>query len=157
MNTPTNPLDALIAGKLTEVAEAERALERLRIELATLQMAHATVAEMPMPRRRNTRARGKSGGRGRTLSESWKSVLHDIGKHGEQGATTDQIVGYCAAAGIKIERDTVRGQLSNYVNKSGLLERPHDGIFRLTTKGAAAAGMESWTGVGDAPPMGGAS
>lgn len=153
MNTPVNPLDSLIAAKRAEVVDAERVLERLRIELTTLERAHAAVAETPAQRRRNGRQRGKGSGRGRSLSEGWKTVLFSIASHGAAGATSDQIQGYCVAAGIKIERDTLRGQMSNYV-KRGYLERPQDGVFRLTAKGAAAAGMKSWTGIAGAPPKG---
>lgn len=152
MNAAINPLDSMISAKRAEVTDAERVLERLRIELAQLEKAHAQVASLT-PRRRNHRQKPK---RGRSLSDGWARVLADIGGHGERGATTDQILAHCTAVGLKLARDTLRGQMSHYA-KAGLVERIQDGVFRLTPAGAKAAGVESSVGVKNAPPEGRAS
>ncbi len=148
MNNPINPVAGLIAVKHAEIREAERALEKLRIELAALEQAHAAVSDLTMGSRL---LHGQKSRKGRSLSERWKRVLLTLRPYGEAGATSDEIAGVCAAEGIKIERHTLRSQMTNYV-KRGYLERPRDGVFRLTSEGARAAGVQSWTGVENAPP-----
>lgn len=150
MNNPANPLDGLLAAKRKDVADAEQALAKLKIELATLEQAHAAAEP------RGRRAARTKGRKGRPLSENWKRVLRAISSAKESGAKLDDIEKMCAAEGIKINRATMRGQLANYVNR-GLVERVHEGFFRLTIEGARAAGMESWSGVENAPLTGGAS
>ena len=151
MNHPANPVDGLVDAKRQAIAEAERALDRLHIELATLEQARNAVA--PLTKRRGVRQKG-NGRRGRSLSEVWKKVLQAIGARGDAGATNDEVVAFCTASGITVQRHTLRSQLANYVRR-GWLDRPNEGKVRLTPAGAKIAGAPANRDK-DAPLSGGA-
>jgi hypothetical protein len=55
------------------------------------------------------------------------------------GASADDIFAYCGAAGIELQRPTLRAQMSNYVAR-GYLKRTASGVFALTPEGAKVAG-----------------
>src|SRR5260221_7770539 len=113
-------LDPLIDTKRTALARAERSVEKLRIELTTLEKARAATADtgptkQSLPRYRPTRnaTNGVTTGkrRGRSLSTPWKNVLARIGSKGNWGASVDDIAAFCAAEGVELKRATLRAQM----------------------------------------------
>jgi hypothetical protein len=161
MNAAPHPLDKLISDAREKIARVEREffrvereLERARDQLATLEMARKAVGDLAAPSRsprRNGRQQ-RAGRRTRALSEGWQKVLRAIGREGE--SDLDRIVGYCTEAGLEIERQTLRSQMANYV-KRGYLDRPREGVFRLTTEGGKAAGLLMPVEAGAPPESGG--
>lgn len=73
--------------------------------------------------------------RNRALQEKWATVLKFIGQNGDVGFD----VLYPKADELEIPRNSMRGQMANYVNE-GWLERVAEGVFRLTNSGAVKCG-----------------
>jgi hypothetical protein len=149
-----HPLARMIEEKRAAIAKIERNLERLKIEVATLEKARAAMADTPAKPNR-MRAAAKANGdataerrRGRSISAPWKRVLAEIGLAGQDGASIDYIADVCEQNGIQIKRPTLRAQMTNYVHKQGYLSRPTKGVFVLTPKGAKIAGVKMDTGDG---------
>ena len=141
-----HPLDPMIEAKRASVARLERTLEKLRIQIATLEKAREVVIDQPARHKTNGAARAPSEGRrGRSLSRTWKNVLGRIGTKGNLGASIDDVYAYCGAEGIELKRPTLRAQMSNYV-KRGYLDRTSTGVFMLTHEGAKIAGSKTDTG-----------
>jgi hypothetical protein len=153
-----HPLDQLIeeaSAKLAtaerEIARAERDAQDARVEISALEKAKALwlsqppirPAERPPPFHAGNGAR-----RQRSLSDTWKHILRKMDERGE--SDLDQILGYSAEVGHEIERESLRAQMFNYVNR-GLLERPRPGVFRVTPQGRKAAGIKPWPESEDAP------
>jgi hypothetical protein len=144
----------MIEAKKAAAAKIERNLDKLKIEIATLEKARAEwiATQGAQPARRTREAARPNGGppagkrRGRSLSTRWKNVLARIGRKGELGASIDDIDAFRTAEGITLERATLRAQLSNYVSKHGYLIRAATGVFTLTPKGAQIAGVKMDTG-----------
>jgi len=141
--TPKTPLDPMIEAKRAKIATAERALDKLKIELATLETArHQIVSDQGADREPKGVANGGAAQRrGRSMSAGWKSVLIRIAKtNSNNGVDLDQISDFCVQEGIKILRPTLRAQMSNYV-KRGYLGRTGEGKFFLSLAGLRAAGL----------------
>jgi hypothetical protein len=136
------PIDHLIETKRNKIAAAERALDKLRIELTTLQQARDAFTADPGGKRPPSRSRSNGRHleprRRRGISDAWKRVLVCIDLKGTEGATTKEIAAFCAREGIEITRPSLRAQTFAYV-KNGLLERVATGVFRLTTRGTEIA------------------
>ena len=66
-------------------------------------------------------------------------------------ADLDRILTLCKAAGLDTERQTLRSQMANYV-KRGYLDRPREGVFRLTAEGSKVAALKPSVGDDGAPP-----
>ena len=131
----SNGLERLIEDRRARLGEAERIAERLRIEIAALEEgrtavmggrparrapASSTVIEFP-----------------RALSQTWRMVLTFVGEGGPGGRTSEAILGQSAAKDWGVQRNTLRSQLSLYVQR-GLVERMAPGQFRLTEAGFRA-------------------
>src|SRR5262245_59891936 len=146
-----HPIARMLEEKRAAIAKIERNLERLKIEVATLEKARAAMADTPAKPSR-IRATAKANGdatekrRGRSISAPWKRVLSEIGLAGQDGASIDYIADVCDRNGIHIKRPTLRAQMVNYVSKQGYLARPSRGVFTLTPKGAKIAGVKMDTG-----------
>lgn len=142
-----HPIDPLIEAKRTALAKAERNIDKLKIEIATLEKARdATPVDKSTARsRRVPRSSATVNGasaekrRGRSLSEAWKGVLFAIASKHSTGASLDEIARFCEVAGISLKRPTLRAQLSNYA-KRGYVERARDGVFAITLEGMKLAG-----------------
>jgi hypothetical protein len=152
-----HPLDQLIAEtreKLSkakgEVARAEREVRDAQIKIEALEEAKALTAKQPINASERQQSHAGNGTRRpRSLSDSWQQVLRKMNQHGE--ADYDAILGYCGEAGFRIERESLRAQMFNYVTR-GLLVRPRDGVFRLTSEGREAAGIPARGGGASANP-----
>jgi len=143
-----HPLARMIEEKRAAIAKIERNLERLKIEVATLEKARAAMADQPSRPDHRPKGNGASHGgrrRGRSLSSTWKNVLSRIGAKGVLGSSIDDVYAYCGAEGIELKRATLRAQMSNYV-KRGYLDRAQTGVFTLTSEGAKIAGVKTDTG-----------
>ena len=138
-------IDPLIEAKRSKIASMERALEKLKIELAVLEQARVVVAAEP-PARSKPKANGpEPKKRGRSISEGWKRTLAAIALKGGDGATLNEIAGIAAAQGIELKRPTLRAQMSNYV-KRGYLGRTGEGNFFIALRGLTVAGLQSVSG-----------
>jgi hypothetical protein len=136
-------IDPMIESKRSKIASMERALDKLRIEVAALEQARTVMAAEPAPTRR-----GRSNGiaasgkrRGRSLSEGWKRVLAAIALKGADGASLDEISQFAVAQGIELKRATLRAQMSNYVKRT-YLGRTGDGKFFIALNGLTVAGLQ---------------
>jgi hypothetical protein len=75
------------------------------------------------------------------LSADWKAVLRAIAARRNDGASLDEIEGFCRQNSISIKRPTLRAQMSNYV-KRGYLGRTGEGRFFIALHGLTVAGLQ---------------
>ena len=166
------PIDALIEAKFGEMTTLQEKMDRLAIEVRTLQDARTAIAGTPLvvdlpepamarafraaekyladprtaePPRSNEPtsdivANEYKKRRGRSISEGWKHVLATIAKSGNEGATLDEIFAWCGQFGIRLQRPTLRAQMSTYI-KRGYLGRTGEGRFFIALHGLTVAGL----------------
>jgi hypothetical protein len=128
-----NPIAAKIKDAELKIVRLEQQLAELRIFKRGLEAALSAVT----PDSSGAATKSSDSGGGRGLSQAWREILRFIGSDGK---TIDDVVKFARDRGTPVERNNVRSQVSNMVNKSGLLERLGSGVFRLTEKGALACG-----------------
>ena len=151
-----DPIDRAIEAKLAKIANAERAISKLKIEVAALREVRDAVADVVEKSSERIHAEASSQDRrkGRSLSAQWKQVLSDIAQHKNDGADLDQIERYCRQRGIDLKRPTLRAQMSNYVKRT-YLGRTGDGKFFIAMNGLIVAGLMP-AGVSGTPAQTGA-
>jgi hypothetical protein len=142
-----NPIDRLIEAKEARIANAEKGIGKLKIEIAALREAREAMTGAPAEGSNGVAApRSATGNRkGRSLSAQWKQVLADIAKKGSEGADLDEIERFCRQRGIDLKRPTLRAQMSNYV-KRAYLGRNENGKFFIALNGLTVAGLNPLEG-----------
>ena len=151
-----HPIDRLIAAACekrskaeADKAQAERDARDAQIKIDALEEAKALMLKQAgNASERSQSHTGNGARRRRSLSGTWQEILRKMDQRGE--SNFDAIERYSSEAGLEITRESLRGQMFNYV-KRGLLVRPRQGVFRVTPEGRKAAGVKSWPGNGDAP------
>jgi hypothetical protein len=142
-----NPIDRLIEAKEARIANAERGIGKLKIEIAALREAREAMS-VPAEIGNGTAAPKHPVGerrKGRSLSAEWKQVLSDIAKKGKEGADLDEIERFCRRRGIVLKRPTLRAQMSIYV-KRAYLGRNANGKFFIALNGLTVAGLNPLEG-----------
>jgi len=119
-------LDYMIDECESRIAEAKRQLRVLQAELEGYQRARETLRAVGVIRRRSDEEHHS-----RPLSDAWKRILAFVAAKQKEGASIDEIEAFKEEAGFKINRNTIRSQLSIY-NSKGLLERISSSRYRAT-------------------------
>lgn len=124
-------LEKLIAETVDKLIDAEKAVEVIRAELRAYKKAHEAMVAAGM---RPKRTGSASSTRTRALSETWKKVLRFVGSRQAEAVSIDDIMLFIAGAGLEVQRNTLRSQLSIYADR-GILERVDAGKYVLTDHG----------------------
>lgn len=83
--------------------------------------------------------------RQRRLTDQWRQILSMLSS---QPFTYDDLATVAMMQDHDISRDTLRSQMSVY-KSNGIVEAIEDGVFRLTDRGRAAAGLTNEIGEED--------
>jgi hypothetical protein len=136
-----------IAVKRRQLAELERSIELLRVEIATyedaLSLVELTRADSQSARTRsrqtavstNQRVRRERG-----ISPSWRTILERVGRNGPQPVDLDDIARFARDAGLDVSSANLRSQMASY-NKRGWLERVRPGRYKLSPAGQQIVGV----------------
>lgn len=142
-----SPLEKKIAerqGRLDEVqgkiAELEMERIRLEAELCAYRDAVQYLSSTPKVTRKRTVSSGGRGG----LSDIWKELLRRASNRSADQFNVDAILSVAEHIEHPMQRNTVRAQCANFVNRD-LLTRVSDGWFALTPKGAKEVGVDLLT------------
>jgi hypothetical protein len=136
MSTIASKIDHMIAECESRIAEVIRQLRVLQAELDGYRAAKNSLDQMGIGRRKLDEE-----GPTRALSESWRSVLLQIGEAKNTGMSIDDIFDYQNLLGLGISRNTIRSQLSIYTSK-GFLDRIAASRYQLTELGSMVASQE---------------
>jgi hypothetical protein len=128
MSAITEKLEALIVNCLSRIDETKQMLIRLEGELLGYENARSSILESVKSRKRADETSVRS------LSESWRKILAFIGTKNENGASLDEISEFSTVNQLNVSRESVRSQLTNYINKE-IVERIGTGQYKLTAGG----------------------
>ena len=144
-------LESLIVAQRNQVAhmlhrrrEMEVHLNELthKFEVAQAHLSGLLAAQEVIKARQEQEARPPVRRRQRRLTDQWRQIL---GMLATQPFTYDDLASVAVMQDHEISRDTLRSQMSVYKG-SGLVEAIEDGVFRLTDRGRAAAGLSNEIG-----------
>lgn len=137
-----------IAAKKSELAQANRRVEVLRAELATLEkvarLLGASSDSQAVTLSRGPSNDGYSTKRRRSLSATWKAVLAAMAQEPERAFSYDALLQLAADGGYPTTNPTLRSQMSIY-QKRGLVERVSSGEYRITRRGLDELGDQTPT------------
>ena len=149
-----NPMDSeailsgQIAAKRSELAQANRRVEVLRAELATLERVARLLGASPDSQAvilsRRSPDDGHSTKRRRSLSTTWRAVLAAMAQEPERAFSYDALLQLAADKGYPTTNPTLRSQMSIY-QKRGLVERVSSGEYRITSRGLDELGEQTPT------------
>jgi hypothetical protein len=133
-----------IDAKRSQLEAAKRALENAKKKVETLQaelrgaeeLARVLAGESQVTPTNEANAVRKRG-----LSDPWRSVIAEMAECFPKEFTLPEITALCAKHGIKASSDTIRGQMHHHRQETQFVESNTIGRFRVTEKGAAAAGV----------------
>lgn len=163
---PVEQIRAMLAEKAKALSELDTRRVTLDVEVRTLagviQMLEAKVQpprQTPsiaaqivaahLARKTPTRAyEALDGFSARRISSHWRAVLKEMAEAGGD-LGYNEIMALDAAKAADVTFTAARTKMNDFV-REGFLERPRDGVFRVTPKGAALAGVESEVTSGNA-------
>jgi hypothetical protein len=141
-------LSGQIAAKRSELAQANRKIEVLRAELATLERVARLLDASPdlqsVTLSQRSSDDGHSTKRRRSLSATWKAVLAAMAQEPERAFSYDAMLQLAADKGYPTTNPTLRSQMSIY-QKRGLVERVSSGEYRITSRGLDELGDQTPT------------
>jgi hypothetical protein len=142
--TATDPLEMEIATKREEVADLQRRLERMNIELATLERAAMLRPFQPasdvhlVGMNVKRRPRGRMPG---ALSHQWRQILGVMVQNGNHFVSPPTVSALAEIVGIRVGPKTAADRLARYVGK-GFTERSGE-TYRVTMVAMTRFGLYS--------------
>jgi hypothetical protein len=131
-------LEKLISEKRAEVEALRNSLSLAEVELRAYERAAAIIAsaqpailEPAISRSRHITGAPLMPAR---QTGHWAALINDIKDIYPEKFTLDEAMLVAEAGGYPINRNAMRSNLANYVNK-GIIERLSQGVFRLTPNG----------------------
>jgi hypothetical protein len=127
-----------IAAKKSELAQANRRIEVLRAELATLErvarLLGASSDSHVVTLSRRSPDDGQPTKRRRSLSATWRAILTAMAQEPERAFSYDALLQLAADKGYPTTNPTLRSQMSIY-QKRGFVERVSSGEYSISSRG----------------------
>jgi hypothetical protein len=137
-----------------QINERSGEIDRIDSEIAALQQKRTIAAaerrayEDALGHLPELSADMRKHGRTGVRSGSWREVFKFIASRWPESVTNDQMMAHALEVDVPINRQSLRAQLSTYTQK-GSLERLGEGVYRITSQGAAEIGIDLAIPAGD--------
>ncbi len=128
-------LEKLISDKRAAVQALRQQLAMAEVELRAYEHAASLVVIAPTPPAPSVQPPRLESPRASTPRQTghWAALLQEIGQMFPDSFTIDDAVRIAEAGGYPVNRNALRSNLANYVNR-GEVERVSQGVFRLTAR-----------------------